>query len=63
MQPRQILHCDCNCFYASVEAQEHPEYRGKRLGTASYSLQAILPRKWVSKQGWLYGRRSSDAEI
>lgn len=31
MQPRQILHCDCNCFYASVEAQEHPEYRGKRI--------------------------------
>ncbi len=31
MQLRQILHCDCNCFYASVEAQEHPEYRGKRI--------------------------------
>lgn len=31
MQPRQILHCDCNCFYAAVEAQEHPEYRGKQI--------------------------------
>ena len=26
-----ILHCDCNCFYASVEMQEHPELRGKSI--------------------------------
>lgn len=24
---RVILHCDCNCFYASVEMVAHPEYR------------------------------------
>ena len=29
MKTRQILHCDCNCFYAAVEAQEHPELRDK----------------------------------
>lgn len=28
---RQILHGDCNCFYASVETQEHPCYRGRPI--------------------------------
>ena len=31
MGQRHILHCDCNCFYASVEMQEHPELRGKSI--------------------------------
>lgn len=31
MGHRHILHCDCNCFYASVEMQEHPELRGKSI--------------------------------
>lgn len=26
---RWILHCDCNCFYASVELLKHPELRDK----------------------------------
>ena len=29
MRDRVVLHSDCNCFYASVELQHHPELRGK----------------------------------
>lgn len=28
---RHILHCDCNCFYASVEMQENPGLKEKRI--------------------------------
>ncbi len=32
MEPRRkILHCDLNNFYASVELQRHPEWKGKPL--------------------------------
>jgi len=27
--PRIILHCDLDCFFASVEMRDNPEYRGK----------------------------------
>ncbi|MEG2137324.1 MAG: DNA polymerase IV, partial [Oscillospiraceae bacterium] len=26
---RTILHCDCNCFFASVELLDHPELAGQ----------------------------------
>ena len=26
-----ILHSDLNCYYASVEMNEHPELRGKKI--------------------------------
>ena len=26
-----VLHSDLNCFYASVEMNEHPELRGRRM--------------------------------
>lgn len=28
MEDRTVLHCDANCFFASVETALHPEYRG-----------------------------------
>ncbi len=27
--PRKIIHCDCDCFYASIEMRDNPELRGK----------------------------------
>ena len=51
MGQRHILHCDCNCFYASVEMQEHPELRGKSIArkhdTALYLPPVILPSVWA----------------
>ena len=26
---RKIIHCDCDCFYASIEMRDNPELRGK----------------------------------
>ncbi|MCP5358700.1 MAG: DNA polymerase IV [Pseudomonadales bacterium] len=29
--PRKIIHCDCDCFYASIEMRDNPAYAGKPL--------------------------------
>ena len=30
-RPRKIIHCDCDCFYASIEMRDNPELRDKPL--------------------------------
>lgn len=51
MGQRHILLANCNCFYASVEMQEHPELRGKSIavavtrGTARYVSHRKLSRQ------------------
>ena len=54
VRQRHILHCDCNCFYASVEMQEQPELRGKRIAVCGSKedrhgivLTASYPAKWM----------------
>ena len=37
MGTRHILHCDCNCFYASVEMQEQPRLRGQPIAVCGDS--------------------------
>jgi DNA polymerase-4 len=29
--PRKIIHCDCDCFYASIEMRDNPELLGKPI--------------------------------
>lgn len=29
--PRKIIHCDCDCFYASIEMRDNPELVGKPI--------------------------------
>ncbi|HIN90406.1 MAG TPA: DNA polymerase IV, partial [Porticoccaceae bacterium] len=28
---RKIIHCDCDCFYASIEMRDNPELLGKPI--------------------------------
>ena len=34
---RKIIHVDMDCFYASVEIRDHPEYRNKPVAVAGSS--------------------------
>ncbi len=39
MVQRKIIHIDMDAFYASVEQRDHPELRGKPLGSG------VMPKK------------------
>ena len=50
--PRNILHVDCNCFYASVEMQRHPELRDKPLavcGDQEARHGIVLTANYIAK--------------
>jgi nucleotidyltransferase/DNA polymerase involved in DNA repair len=59
MGQRHILHCDCNCFYASVEMQEHPELRGKSIAVCG-DPEA---RHGIVLTCQAYGRENRDAYL
>ena len=52
MEHRHILHCDMNCFYASVEMQRHPELRDKPLavcGSQEERHGIVLTANYIAK--------------
>jgi len=51
--PPVILHCDMNCFYASVEMQRHPELREKPLavcGSQEERHGIVLTANYIAKR-------------
>lgn len=49
---RHILHCDFNAFYASVEAQRHPELRNQPLavcGSQEERHGIVLTANYIAK--------------
>lgn len=53
MGDRIILHCDMNCFYASVEMLHHPEHEGKPLavgGDPEARHGIVLTANYVAKR-------------
>lgn len=52
MNRRHILHCDMNCYYASVEMQRHPELRDKPLavcGSQEERHGIVLTANYLAK--------------
>ena len=52
MGRRHILHCDMNCYYASVEMQRHPELRDKPLavcGSQEERHGIVLTANYLAK--------------
>ena len=52
MDQRHVLHCDMNCFYASVEMQRHPELRDKPLavcGSQEERHGIVLTANYIAK--------------
>ena len=50
---RTILHCDANCFYASVELLHHPELRGKPVavgGDPEARHGIVLTADYIAKR-------------
>ncbi|HEV2339879.1 MAG TPA: hypothetical protein VGT05_03895 [Patescibacteria group bacterium] len=60
---RTILHIDFDSFFASVEQQEHKEFRGKPLGvTAAHSRTCIIAASREAKTfGVITGSRAFEA--
>lgn len=52
MGHRHILHCDINCFYASVEMQRHPQLRNKPLAVCGNQEERhgiVLAANYIAK--------------
>ena len=58
---RAILHCDCNSFFASVEAMLDPSLRGKPVAVAGDPKDrhgVVVAASWQAKQ---FGVRTTDS--
>ena len=67
MGDRIILHCDLNCFFASVELLDKPALQNVPVAvcgdpaTASFWPRTSPPRGWASRRRRRCGRPSRSA--